>query len=168
MTKYYEVTIKPHYAGFGMWQASTEKPGDDNLWDDVNDLLSECTSNVGPLYELGVDDLPDGLEDIRGSIYNEPDRVFGYFVRDSQGESEGYYFGIREVTEAEPRDGTRNRNTKRSTTMKPTVSTPLGIRPVQGAIEIEIGANNTVRKTANTWAAAAVDYVWPVNTEVTP
>lgn len=30
----------------------------------------------GKLYELGVDKLPDDVEDIRGSIHYEPDQVF--------------------------------------------------------------------------------------------
>ena len=30
------------------------------------------------LYELGVDELPEGIEDIRGRIQNEAARVFGW------------------------------------------------------------------------------------------
>ena len=43
----------------------------------------------GDVYELGVDILPEGVEDIRGKIHNKPDRVFA--VKDG---SEVYYFGI--------------------------------------------------------------------------
>ena len=43
----------------------------------------------GDVYELGVDILPQGVEDIRGKIHNKPERVFA--VKDG---SEIYYFGL--------------------------------------------------------------------------
>ena len=43
----------------------------------------------GDVYELGVDILPKGVEDIRGKIHNKPERVFA--VKDG---SEVYYFGL--------------------------------------------------------------------------
>ena len=43
----------------------------------------------GDVYELGVDILPQGVEDIRGKIHNNPERVFA--VKDG---SEIYYFGL--------------------------------------------------------------------------
>lgn len=30
----------------------------------------------GRVYELGIDDIPDGIVDIRGAIHGEPPRVF--------------------------------------------------------------------------------------------
>jgi hypothetical protein len=45
------------------------------------------------LYELGVDELPDDIEDIRGRIYGAPARVFGWL--DEQGGAQ--YAGIVEL-----------------------------------------------------------------------
>jgi hypothetical protein len=45
------------------------------------------------LYELGVDELPDDIEDIRGRIQGAPARVFAWL--DEQGDA--HYAGIVQV-----------------------------------------------------------------------
>lgn len=72
---YKEIVIAPCASVFGKYQAS-EFNGD--TWEDEQDLLDAMRNTDFILYELGVDDLPGGLEDIRGHIHNEPTRVFGY------------------------------------------------------------------------------------------
>lgn len=88
MTLYAETTIRPHHAGFGMYDIDANVPSDNDYSDDL-DILNAITD--GTVYELGVDTLPDGVEDIRGKIYNQPDRVFA-LVRD--GEESVAYFGL--------------------------------------------------------------------------
>jgi hypothetical protein len=57
-------------------------------WDDEGDLLDAMRDGIAPadLYELGVDELPEGIEDIRGRIQNEPARVFGWL--DEEGDAQ--------------------------------------------------------------------------------
>lgn len=87
-TRFAEIVLQPHHAGFGMWQRSGDA---EYAWDDADNLLNEIETNLdSQVYELGVDDLSGGIEDIRGSIYEEPTRVFAY--QDDQGEVR--YFGI--------------------------------------------------------------------------
>ncbi|MCE5268524.1 MAG: hypothetical protein LLG00_11630 [Planctomycetaceae bacterium] len=95
MSTYHECPIQPHHAGFEMYEMSACDLGDG--WADENDLLTECAQNVGPLFELGENDL-DGtcIEDIRGRIYGEQGRIFGYEVA-SDGEPEAHYFAIVEL-----------------------------------------------------------------------
>lgn len=69
--EYFEVAITPHHSGFGMWQVG--ECGE--AWADAQDLINEIAA-TGDLYELGEDDLPECVEDIRGHIYNQPSRVF--------------------------------------------------------------------------------------------
>jgi hypothetical protein len=71
---YKECRILP-YAG--EYQAGES---DAEAWDDESDLLDAMRNDVTPadLYELGVDELPEGIEDIRGRIQNEAARVFGW------------------------------------------------------------------------------------------
>lgn len=69
---YYEVPILPH-AGFGMWEA---QPITGDAWTDEDDLIQEIAENVVHMIELGQEPLPAGVADIRGRIYNEPERVF--------------------------------------------------------------------------------------------
>lgn len=78
---YAEVTIKPADGGFGLYQC--ERPSARAYeWEDDLDLLSAMRQDLR-LYELGVDDLPDGIKDIRGSIEKgEPDRVFAQIDSD--------------------------------------------------------------------------------------
>ncbi len=54
---------------------------------DDGDVLGGCDSHY---YEIGEDELPSEIDDIRGLIHNEPPRVFGYV--DDQGITR--YFGL--------------------------------------------------------------------------
>ncbi len=65
--------------GFGEWDAVRG----DEIYDDVSDVWE-----YDEIYELGVDELPEGVEDIRGLIHIEPDHV--YYIVDSHG---GSYVG---------------------------------------------------------------------------
>jgi len=86
---YYEATIKGSNGGFGEYDQQFFDFGEG--WEDEQDLINECYQNVnGDLYELGVDELPDGLDDIRGSIHNQDGRIFGWL--DDRGEP--HYFAI--------------------------------------------------------------------------
>lgn len=69
---YHEITIIPSNAGFGEYQTS---PINGEGWEDEYALETEMRGNA-ELYELGVDELPEGVEDIRGRIHDEPGRVF--------------------------------------------------------------------------------------------
>lgn len=61
-------------------------PNGDDSWE-ADDLIEELRMN-GDVFELGVDALPDGVEDIRGRIHDEPSRVlwavdfdgFGHYI----------------------------------------------------------------------------------------
>ena len=91
--KYYkEVVINPSGGGFGMYQAG-EANGE--RWTEAGDLLSEISGNGIEWYELGEDELPEGLENIIGKIYNQPNRIFGWI--NDQGLP--VYFGISEFEE---------------------------------------------------------------------
>ena len=71
---YHETTIS-RSGGFSEWQ--TNPTSGEAGWEDDNDLEAEMRANcAGTLYELGVDDLPSQVEDIRGAIHEEPWRVF--------------------------------------------------------------------------------------------
>jgi len=90
---YYDVTISPAAGGFGEWEHSGAH-GDG--WADEADLVTAMAQGVsGGLYELGVDDLPAGIEDIRGLIRSEPPRVFATLDADGAGGAT-FYFGIVE------------------------------------------------------------------------
>lgn len=102
-TYYAEVGIRPHYAGFGEYNrdpnAGDPYPGD------AEDLLIEIRNSLmegEELYELGVDELPDAVKDIRGLIHNEPERVFAVF-RPEQDPNDFSnpvnYFGIEKVND---------------------------------------------------------------------
>lgn len=93
MTYYKETTIRPAHSGFGMYQTG-EFNGD--RYADLSDLIGEAISNVGEVFELGVDELPDGVEDIRGQIYNQPKYVFAYMDC-----GEVAYFGVDTFEEEE-------------------------------------------------------------------
>ena len=72
--QYVAVSIQPASGGFGEYDvlSDTSEP-----YDSESDLLDAMSENL-ELYELGVDALPDGMDDIRGCIHNQPERVFGY------------------------------------------------------------------------------------------
>lgn len=75
---YYEISITPANAGFGEYQTS---PVNGDGWADEYDLEMAMRGNAD-LYELGVDELPEGVDDIRGRIHNEPGRVFAAVGQD--------------------------------------------------------------------------------------
>ena len=83
---YQEIVIQPAHGGFGEYNCV---PGD-FIWADKYDLLAEIASNIGQVWELGADELPDGLEDIRGRIHHEPQSVYGWL--DEAGQA--HYLGI--------------------------------------------------------------------------
>lgn len=99
-TRYVEVNITPAASGFGLWDA-----GDSNgeKWDDADELLDEIrqTPGIDEVYELGVDELPEGVENIRGKINNQPGRVFACKLIRQKGSSPDddliRYFGIDEI-----------------------------------------------------------------------
>lgn len=78
---FHDALIRPCPSGFGEFEQCAADLGDG--WEDEDDLLAECRANieaegVSELYELGVDELPEGLEDIRGRIRNQDGRIFGW------------------------------------------------------------------------------------------
>ena len=77
---YREFRLQPSESGLDEYQAG-EPSGE--TWDDEVDLLDAMRHGISPaeLYELGVDEPPDGIEDIRGRIQHEPARVFGWLDR---------------------------------------------------------------------------------------
>ena len=89
---YKEYHIRPWAKGFGQYEA---EESDGIAWDDERDLVGAIRRGIAPadLYELGVDGLPDGIEDIRGRIYGEPARIFAWL--DEHGRAQ--YFGIVQV-----------------------------------------------------------------------
>lgn len=92
---YYEIVISPSAAGFGEYQT---QPIDGEGWADLSDLLAACAGNVGELYELGVDALPVGAQDIRGRIHGEPEHIYCYEQADGIA-----YFGVTETRTAPAR-----------------------------------------------------------------
>lgn len=91
---YKEITIQPAHGGFGEYQAGE---GNGDTWADENDLIDAMRDGVAPadMYELGSDELPDGCEDIRGRIHNEPARVFAI----GDAEAGWRYVGVIEIEE---------------------------------------------------------------------
>jgi hypothetical protein len=74
--------IKSHHAGFGMYQQDTTKVSADEMYCSEQDAIQYGT-DCYEVYKLGADELPDGVEDIRGRIYGE-----------SGGEAPTVYYGI--------------------------------------------------------------------------
>lgn len=89
---YYEVTIQPATGEFGEWQVS---PVNGEGWQDKDDLLDAMRDGVestgSEFYVLGEDELPENVEDIRGSIHNEPDMVVAMY---DPGQEYTAYFGV--------------------------------------------------------------------------
>ncbi len=79
--KYY--TIKARHDG-DEYDAIVDS---DCIYDDA-DVLNGCS---GEVYELGTEGLPDWVDDIRGKIHGEPERVF---VERSNDQQRVYYFGL--------------------------------------------------------------------------
>jgi hypothetical protein len=89
-----------------MYQADQQSVQDNELWDDKEELLYAMREGVAPaeLVELGTKEAEQlDIEDIRGSIYDEPQWVYGYYVNDGN-EDRLYYVGINsvEVADDEP------------------------------------------------------------------
>lgn len=64
------ISIRPASGGFGEYERG--EPGD--TFDTLTDLLGELSERTVELSDTAT--LPAGVEDIRGRIRNEPDRVF--------------------------------------------------------------------------------------------
>lgn len=95
MKKYTECTIQPASGGFGEYDVTR---GD--TWDDETALFDAIIANEHDgIAELGVDDLPEGIEDIRGRIHNEPSRVFASLRHFDLEYEAPTYFGIDEWQE---------------------------------------------------------------------
>lgn len=90
--KFYEFTITACGSGFGEWQQSSERG---EGWEDESLLLGEIRTNLAgfELCELGLDTLPEGLLDIRGSIHGECGRIFGWL----DDMNRPCYFAIAEI-----------------------------------------------------------------------
>lgn len=58
------------------------------------------------LLELGKDWLPEGVEDIRGKIYDAPDRIFASVCDDGFGPLDVMYWGVDEIVDASDVDTT--------------------------------------------------------------
>ena len=86
-TLYHEILIQPSSSGFGEYWTL---PDCGEAYDSPGDLLAAIRENVGDVYELGVDLLPEILPDIRGKIASEPPRVFGWL--DNAGGA--HFFGV--------------------------------------------------------------------------
>ena len=81
------MSIRQASGGFGMYQQSTESS---DGWADESDLLCEIKNSIDTeLFELG-DNLPAGFEDIRGRIYNQAGRIFGWLDEND----DAHYFAI--------------------------------------------------------------------------
>ena len=87
--KFYE--IKRASGGFGEWDTGERVDYSESEFDDDRNLFE--------IYELGEDELPAGVEDIRGSIHNQTGRIFSLVKRSPYGEDEPdvvRYFGVEE------------------------------------------------------------------------
>ena len=87
--KFYEVCIKKCSSGFGEYETV---PTDAEGWDDKDDLIAEMVNNGWGVCELGVDELPAGVDDIRGRIHNEPEIILAII-----NDGESHYTGIQVV-----------------------------------------------------------------------
>ena len=88
--KFYEVSVLPASGGSDEYQCA---PIDGEGWSDAFDLLHEIEGTLcTDVFEL-IGDLPDGLEDIRGRIHDEPAAVYGWL----DGSGAPHYFGIEGV-----------------------------------------------------------------------
>jgi hypothetical protein len=93
---YKEIAIRPHPAGFGMF----DRVSSEEIWSDDTDMLAEMSGNGVQAVELS-DALSDpeflaaGVEDIKGRIYGgDPTTIYASLIND-----ELVYFGIDEVME---------------------------------------------------------------------
>lgn len=58
------------------YEQCIERPGASDIYLCSSDLLAECGEAGDELFELGRDELPAEIEDIRGKIRNESGRIF--------------------------------------------------------------------------------------------
>ncbi len=85
---YYELTTTLFPGSLSEYQ---NDPINGDAWADDEDLAAAMACNCGgDLYELGRDSLPAEVDDIRGRIRNESDRVFAAVYPDGSVR----YFGI--------------------------------------------------------------------------
>lgn len=87
---FYEVQIVPVASGGGQWQVSSPQG---EGWVDAEDLVADMAQGPWTLYELGVDTLPEGVEDIRGTVQGAPFRLFA-LVHDADVWANVQYVGI--------------------------------------------------------------------------
>ena len=88
---YKECTILAASGGFGEYEVG-EYNGE--AFEDQDALIDAMREGAGfELFELGKDELPEGLEDIRGRIRNEPARVLGGL----DDHDVPHYFGVSEI-----------------------------------------------------------------------
>lgn len=98
ITLYTECSIKPASGGFGEYESCESA---DEHFDSLSDLLDRCReANDGyDILAVGEDDLPEGVEDIRGLVRNQPTHIFATVPHDWKGEGDErgiIYFGIDE------------------------------------------------------------------------
>ena len=99
--KFYERIILPHHAGGGQFQIG-ERGGEEDGWYSESDLLLEIQNNLGvEIFDLEAGNLPDGLENICGHIYDECGTIYGYLENDPHEGLMPHYFAIEKVMEME-------------------------------------------------------------------
>ena len=96
MTIYTEFTIKPADSGFGMWQRGEKTVGPQTSYAYLSDLIMD-----GELIDLETalayeDFIAAGIEDIRGRIYNEPERIYAVLGEEGDGSPCVLYYGVDE------------------------------------------------------------------------
>ena len=82
-----EVFIRPASGGFGQYECQRDRAGEKFI--SVQDMLP--AHNFIDLDDEA--DLPDGVEDIRGRVRDEPDHIYAV----SDGRGGWYYVGADEV-----------------------------------------------------------------------
>jgi hypothetical protein len=93
MTMFYTVMMQTQSSDHGAWEIAYT---DDTSWENLDDLLEAIRDNGRvTLYELGIDALPDGMEDIRDG-FSAAMRIWGYV---SGPGAMPEYFGIIEHNE---------------------------------------------------------------------
>ncbi|MBI4001580.1 MAG: hypothetical protein HY348_07335 [Nitrospira defluvii] len=80
---YYEISIEPHHAGFGMYQPGEHNYAPQYAWADLSDLEQEMADGGSnallPLDEAlhDADFIGAGIDDIRGKIYGgDPLKIY--------------------------------------------------------------------------------------------
>lgn len=96
MNIFTEVTIYPCASGFGIYQRGELSTGSETSYAFESDLLEIIRQNSDEVAEIGEAItspafLALGVQDIRGKIYNQPDKVFARIDRGDLS-----YFGIVE------------------------------------------------------------------------